>query len=77
MSTLCKDIVRQRKNRNIQHKDVLNNLIEVASDHPEMSDEILYKTCVQLFTDGYETASQVTRSSSIEVTRCNVSRCSV
>jgi len=59
LSTLCKDIVKQRRSRNLQYNDVLNNLIDVAAEHSEMTDDLMYKTCVQFFTDGYETASQV------------------
>lgn len=42
----------------MQYNDILNNLIEVAADHPEMTEEIMYKTCVQFFTDGYDSAAQ-------------------
>ena len=59
LSTLVKDLVRQRQSRNLKYNDVLNNLIEVAAEHSEMTEDIMYKTCVQFFTDGYETASQV------------------
>ena len=52
-------MVKHRKTRHLQYNDVLNNLIEVAAEHPEMTDEMMYKTVVQFFTDGYETASQV------------------
>ena len=38
---------------------MLNNLIEVSKINPDMTDEILYKTFVQFFGDGYESASQV------------------
>ena len=65
LSTLCKDIVKQRRSRNLQYNDVLNNLIDVAAEHSEMTDELMYKTCVQFFTDGYETASQVSQISNI------------
>ena len=57
--TLCKDVVRQRRMLNLQYNDVLNNLMEVAAQHPEMTEEMMFKTVVQFFTDGYETASQV------------------
>ena len=61
-------MVKHRRTRHLQYNDVLNNLIEVAAEHPEMTDEMMYKTVVQFFTDGYETASQVflTTSDSIE-----------
>ena len=54
--------MRQRRSARLQYRDVLNSLIEVAAEHVEMTDEIMYKTCVQFFTDGYETASQVEHS---------------
>ena len=49
----------QRENQNNNHKDILNNLIEVSKINPDMTEEILYKTFVQLFGDGYETAASV------------------
>jgi len=59
LSKLCRDVVKQRKDQNLQYNDMLNNLIEVSKDYPEMTDEIMYKTCVQFFSDGYESASLV------------------
>ena len=38
-------------------KDVLGNLMHVAEENPEMTEKMMYKTCVQFFTDGYETAA--------------------
>ena len=35
-------------------------MIEVSKVNPEMTEEIMYKSCVQFFNDGYETASLVT-----------------
>ena len=49
----------QRKNQNLQYNDMFNNLIEVYKVNPDMTDEILYKTFVQFFSDGYESASLV------------------
>ena len=49
----------QRENQQNNHKDVLNNLIEVSKINQDMTEEILYKTFVQFFGDGYESASQV------------------
>jgi len=59
VSKLCKGIVTQRKSQNLQYKDMLNNMIEVSKVNPEMTEEIMYKSCVQFFNDGYETASLV------------------
>ena len=39
-------------------RDVLGNLMQVAEENPDMTEEMMYKTCVQFFTDGYDTASQ-------------------
>ena len=59
LSSLCKSVVKARKDQNLQYNDLLNNLIEVSIDHPEMTEEIMYKTCIQLFSDGYETSGMV------------------
>ena len=58
LSTLCKDLVKQRRIRKMEYNDVLNNLIEVAAEHMGMTEDIMYKTCVQFFTDGYDSAAQ-------------------
>jgi len=57
-SNLCKRLVRDRKSRNLEVRDVLGNLMHVAEENPDMTEEMMYKTCVQFFTDGYDTASQ-------------------
>merc|ERR1711936_1079923 len=57
---ICKRIVQERKNNKFEAKDILGNLMHVAKENPDMTDEMMYKTCVQFFTDGYETASQAT-----------------
>ena len=57
LTKLCRDVVKQRENKNLQYDDILNNLIEVSKEHPEMTEEIMIKTCVQFFGDGYETAA--------------------
>ena len=59
ISNLCKSVVKTRKDQNLQYNDMLNSLIEVSKEHPEMTEEIMYKTCVQFFTDGYESAGMV------------------
>jgi len=59
VSKLCRDIVKQRKTQNLQYKDMLNNLIEVSKINTDMTDEIMYNTAVQFFSDGYESASFV------------------
>merc|ERR1711936_277334 len=57
---ICKRIVQERKNNKFESKDILGNLLHVAEENPDMTDEMMYKTCAQFFTDGYETASQAT-----------------
>ena len=57
-SNLCRRLVRERKSLKLDIKDVLGNLMHVAEENPDMTEEMMYKTCVQFFTDGYETASQ-------------------
>ena len=59
LSKLCKGIVGQRKNQNLQYKDMLNNMVEVSKINPDMTDEIMYKTCLQFFSDGYDSAALV------------------
>jgi len=54
---LCKQIVEHRKQSGQEVKDVLQNLIDVGKENPEMTPEMMYKTCVQFFTDGYDSAS--------------------
>ena len=39
-------------------KDVLGNLISVGEENPYMTEDIMYRTCLQFFTDGYDTAAQ-------------------
>ena len=50
--------MKQRRIRKMEYNDVLNNLIEVAAEHMGMTEDIMYKTCVQFFTDGYDSAAQ-------------------
>ena len=59
ISNLCKSVVKTRKDQNLQYNDMLNSLIEVSKEHLEMTEEIMYKTCTQFFTDGYESAGMV------------------
>lgn len=59
IANICKSVVKARKDQNLQYNDMLNNLIEVSKEHPEMTEEIMYKTCIQFFSDGYETAGMV------------------
>ena len=57
-ANLCKQLVRDRRSSKSEVKDILGNLMQVAEENPDMTEEMMYKTCVQFFTDGYETASQ-------------------
>ena len=45
---------------------MLNNLIEVSKVNPDMTNEVMAKTCVQFLSDGYESAAMV----SAEVLLC-------
>ena len=56
---LCKKIVEQRENSKQEVKDVLGNLISVGRENPDMTYDMMHKTCMQFFTDGYESAAQV------------------
>lgn len=58
LSKLCREIIKQREKQNLQYNDMLNNLIELSKINPDMTEEMMIKTCVQFFGDGYETASQ-------------------
>ena len=51
-------MVEQRQNSRQEVRNVLDNLLSVSEDNPDMSDDILYRTCLQFFIDGYDTASQ-------------------
>jgi len=59
LSKLCREVIRQREKQNLQYNDMLNNLIELSKINPDMTEEMMIKTCVQFFSDGYESASQV------------------
>ena len=65
IANLCKSVVKARKDQNLQYNDMLNNLIEVSKEHPEMTEEIMYKTCIQFFSDGYETSGMVNNEEDI------------
>ena len=51
--------MQQREKQNLQYNDMLNNLIELSKINPDMTEEMMYKTCVQFFGDGYQSASEV------------------
>lgn len=55
---LSKKIVQQRKESKEEVKDVLGNLISVGEENPDMTEDIMNRTCLQFFTDGYDTAAQ-------------------
>lgn len=59
-STLSEQIIKERRNNNVEAKDVLGTLMNVGKENPEMTEEMMYKTCVQFFTDGYESVAQAT-----------------
>ena len=59
MNKVLGDIVKQRKQQNLQYNDMFNNLIEVSKVNPDMTEEVMYKTAVQFFSDGYDSAALV------------------
>ena len=56
---LCKMIVHSRQESKQEVKDVLGTLLNVAEENPDMAAEVLYRTCLQFFTDGYESATVI------------------
>jgi len=56
---VCKKIVEQRRAEKADHRDIMDNLMKVAEDNPELTEEMMFKTCVQFFTDGYESVAMV------------------
>jgi len=56
---LCKKIVQSRQDSMQELKDVLGTLINVADENPDMAADVLYRTCLQFFTDGYESATMI------------------
>jgi len=56
---LCKMIVQSRQESKQEVKDVLGILLNVAEENPDMAAEVLYRTCLQFFTDGYESAAMI------------------
>ena len=56
---LCKMIVHSRQESKQEVKDVLGTLLNVAEENPDMAAEVLYRTCLQFFTDGYDSAAMI------------------
>ena len=69
-TNLFKHLVKERKAKDLEVKDILGNLMHVAEENPAMTEEMMYKTCVQFLTDGYETASQATGIIIYNLARC-------
>ena len=59
LTKLTSDIVKRRGEHKLQYNDMLNNLIEVSKVNPDMTNEVMAKTCVQFLSDGYESAAMV------------------
>ena len=59
LTKLTSDIVKRRGEQKLQYNDMLNNLIEVSKVNPDMTNEVMAKTCVQFLSDGYESAAMV------------------
>ena len=51
--------MKRRGEQKLQYNDMLNNLIEVSKVNPDMTNEVMAKTCVQFLSDGYESAAMV------------------
>lgn len=55
---VTKNMVAQRNQMKTEAKDVLGNLIKVSQENPNtLSEDMLFLTVIQFFTDGYLTAS--------------------
>ena len=56
---LCYQIVEQRRNSKEERKDILDNMIKAADESPIMTPEMMFKTMIQFFSDGFETFSGI------------------
>ena len=50
---------------------MFNNLIEVSKVNPDMTEEVMYKTAVQFFSDGYDSAALVSLRSIVLTIKVN------
>lgn len=56
---LCHSMVEQRKVSKVEKKDILDNLIKAGEENPLMTPDMMFKTMIQFFTDGFEGLSRV------------------
>ena len=56
---LCHQIVEQRRNSKEERKDILNSMIKAVDESPAITPEMIFKTMIQFFSDGFETFSGV------------------
>jgi len=56
---LCHKIVEQRKSSNIEKKDILDGLIRAGEECSLMTPDMMFKTMIQFFTDGFDTFSRL------------------
>lgn len=40
---VCKKIVEQRRAEKTDHRDIMDNLMKVAEDNPELTEEMMFK----------------------------------
>lgn len=56
---LCHKIVDQRKASNVEKKDILDSLIRAGEECSLMTPEMMFKTMIQFFTDGFDSFSRL------------------
>merc|ERR1719244_1710319 len=62
-TNVSKQIAKHRAAPGAENNDIMRSLIKASEEHPDqMDEEIMYKTCVQFFTDGYLTAGDALSS---------------
>lgn len=56
---LCHKVVEQRKASKIEMNDILDNLIRAEEDCSLMTPDMMFRTMIQFFTDGFEGFSRI------------------
>ena len=59
IQNLMRKLVKQRRQEKIEAKDVLGNMLQASEENPELTEDIMIKSFMQFFLDGYGTASEV------------------
>jgi cytochrome P450 family 3 subfamily A len=57
---LCHQIVAQRKGLDVERKDIVDNMIQASAENPVMTPDMMFKTLIQFFTDGFVGFSRIT-----------------